>query len=161
MNKHKMLILCLLAVLLLAPFSAMAENQMTNTEHGMTGTTVIQLVIPAGYTVEIPAELPIPYGAASTPMTIGVSSMGLGSEQAVKIAVDSAQGSLFQSGGSGAIPFLLRCEGTEFSSELYTQVGQTQLSVDIAMEDWYQADAGNYAGTVTFRVSVEDQEVTQ
>ena len=81
--------------------------------------------------------------------------------EAVKIAVDSASGSLLQEGGSGAIPFALRREGEAFAGEVYTGAGQTQLSVDIALEDWFNAAAGEYGGAVTFRVSVEDREVAQ
>ena len=161
MRTYKMAVLCLLAVLLLTPFSAKAESYMTNSEHGMTGTTTVRLVIPSAYTVEIPALVSIPYGAASTPMTIGVSSMELGSENSVKIAVNSPRGSMLKSGGDGEIPFILLKNGEAFSSELYSDIGQTQLSVDIAMEAWYQAEAGEYAGAVTFQVSVEEREVTQ
>ena len=152
---------CLLSVLLAAVPMAAAENVMTNTEQGMTGTTVVRLVIPAVYTVEIPASLDIAYGAEATPLTIGVSSMNVGSDKAVKIAVDSASGSLLQEGGSGAIPFALRREGEAFAGEVYTGAGQTQLSVDIALVDWFNAAAGEYGGAVTFRVSVEDREVAQ
>lgn len=161
MNKRNIVILCLLTVLLLTPFSACAENFMTNAGHGMTGTTVVRLVIPSSFIVEIPAELSIPYGVESTPMTIGVSSVKIGSEQVVKIAVDSARSKLLQNGGKSEIPFVLRVDGEEFSDAQYSKADQTQLSVDIALEDWYNADAGEYAGAVTFRVSVEDQEVTQ
>jgi len=161
MRKAKFVILCLLAVLLLTTVATEAEVYMTNTEHGMTGTTTVRLVIPSSYTVEIPASLPISYGAESTPMTIGVSSMHIGSNQAVKIAVDSARGKLLQTGGRGAIPYVLLCDGAEFGSKAYTEVGQTQLSFDITLEDWYSADAGEYTGTVTFQVSVVNREVGQ
>jgi len=68
---------------------------------------------------------------------------------------------MLKSGGDGEIPFILLKNGETFSSELYSDIGKTQLSVDIAREAWYQAEAGEYAGAVTFQVSVEEREVTQ
>ena len=159
MLKRKVVMLFLLAALLMLPFPTGAEVCITNTEHGMTGTTVVRLVIPSGYIVEIPASLSIPYGAEATPMAVGVSSMELGPQKSVRIAVDSARGLLLQAGGNGEIPYVLQQEGTEFSSWLYNAAGQTQLSVNIALEDWFEAAAGEYTGALTFRVSVEDQEV--
>lgn len=163
MDKHKCLILCLLVVLCSILTTSSAEVIISNSNNVpiMSGNTVVRLVIPSAYTVEIPALVSIPYGAASTPMTIGVSSMELGSENSVKIAVNSPQGSMLKSGGDGEIPFILLKNGEMFSSELYSDIGKTQLSVDIAREAWYQAEAGEYAGAVTFQVSVEEREVTQ
>lgn len=161
MRKHKVVILCLLTVMLLTAVTTVGEVYLTNTEHGMTGMTTVKLVIPASYTVNIPAAMDIPYGATSTPMTIGVSSIKIGSHQAVKIAVDSAKGRLLPESGNTLIPYKLLCDGKEFSRALYTTVDDTQLSLDIALEDWFEADAGEYTGTITFHVSLEDQEVAQ
>lgn len=161
MHKHKVVIICLLTVMLLITTTAVGEVFLTNTEHGMTGTTTVRLVIPSSYIVEIPATVSIPYGATSTPMTIGVSSMELGSQQSVKISVDSAKGKLLQENGNDAIPYVLTSNSMAFSSVLYPSAGQTQLSIDIALEDWYKADAGEYTGMVTFHVSVENQGVKQ
>lgn len=160
MRKLINVLLCLLTVMPLVAFVAQAEVYMTNTEHGMTGTTTVRLVIPSAYIVEIPATVSIPYGAESTPMSIGVSNMELGSKT-VKIAVDSSNGNLLQRNGQGKIPFVLMREGDEFSSAHYSTTGQTLLNVAIALNDWYNADAGEYTGTVTFHVSVEDQGVNQ
>lgn len=160
MHRHSVAILCLLTVLLLT-VAARAEVHMTNTEQGMTGATTVRLVIPSSYTVTIPGSMSIPYGTASTPMTIGVSSMKTGPDQAIRIAVDSARGELRPEDGSASIPYVLLHEGEAFSSALYASAGETQLSLDIAMEDWFEAAAGEYAGTVTFRVSVVSQEVGQ
>lgn len=160
MRKRKLITLILLAALLMIPLSTGAEVCLTNTEHGMTGTTVVRLTIPASYMVEIPASMEIPYGAQSTPMHVGVSQMELGQKKAVRIAVENAEGSLLQTDGTGAIPYVLLHEGEAFASELYTAVGQTQLEVAIALEDWFEAAAGEYTGAITFRVAVEDREVT-
>lgn len=159
MRKLKFVVLCLLAVVLLAPSFAGAEVLMNG--QVMTGSTLVRLIIPGTYVVEIPATLNIPYEAESTPLTIGVSSMEMGPEQAVKIAVDSARGNLLRADGNGLIPYVLMLEDEAFGSMLYSQPGQTELSVQIALADWYKAAAGEYAGTVTFRVSMEVQEVEQ
>lgn len=161
MHKHKVVILCLLTVLLLIRTTAVGDVRLTNTEHGMTGTTTVRLVIPSSYVVEIPATVSIPYGATSTPLTIGVSSIELGSRQVVEITADSSSGTLVQESGNDTIPFTLSCNGEAFSSVCYSYPKQTQLSIDIALEDWYSADAGEYSGIVTFRVSVGRQEVAQ
>lgn len=160
MHKLKNLLLCLLSATLLMTFNTKAEVYMTNAEYGMTGTTTVRLVIPSSYIVEIPATVSIPYGAESTPVTIGVSSMNLGTK-AVKIAVDSAKGNLLQNEGSDQIPFVLMHEGAEFAHDLFNEAGETQLSVDITLNDWYKADAGVYTGMISFQVSVEDQGVNQ
>lgn len=161
MHKLKSFLLCLVSVTLLMIFNTKAEVYMTNTEHGMTGSTTVRLVIPSAYIVEIPASVSIPYGTESTPMSIGVSSMELGSQKAVRIAVDSAKGNLLQNDGIDQIPFVLMHEGTEFSKVLYNEAGQTQLNVDITLNNWYKADAGVYTGIVSFQVSVVAQEVNQ
>ena len=160
MHKLKNLLLCLLSATLLMTFNTKAEVYMTNAEYGMTGTTTVRLVIPSAYIVEIPATVSIPYGAESTPMSIGVSSMELGSKT-VKIALNSAQGNLLQRNGQGKIPYVLLHEGVEFNSIHYTSAGQTLLNIAIALRDWYSAEAGEYTSTVTFHVSVEDQGVSQ
>lgn len=161
MRKRISTILCLLTVLLLTATTTVGEVFLTNTEHGMTGTTTVRLTIPVSYTVAIPASMSIPYGATSTPMTIGVSSIKIGSHQAVQIAVDSAKGKLLPESGNSTIPYMLLCDGNAFSRALYTAVDETQLSLDIAPEGWFEADAGEYTGTITFYVSLEAQEVAQ
>lgn len=161
MHKRKVVILCLLILMLLTATTTVGEVFLTNTEHAMTGTTTVRLTIPVSYTVTIPATVSIPYGATSTPMAIGVSSIKIGSHQAVQIAVDSAKGRLLPESGNTLIPYKLLCNGKEFSRALYTTEDETQLSLDIALEDWFEADAGEYTGTITFHVSLEDQEVAQ
>lgn len=159
MRKQKIIIVFLLALLLITPFPVRADGYMTNTESNTTASTIVRLVIPSSYVVEIPAALSIPYAAESTPMAIGVSSIALEARQAVKIAVASARGKLLQTGGSAEIPFVLLCEGNEFASKLYASPEQTELNIVIALNDWFKAAAGEYAGTVTFQVSVAEQEV--
>lgn len=162
MNKRNVLILCLLAVLcctLMLPTGA--EVILDNAGHGMTGTTTVRLVITGTYTVTIPAELPIVYGAESTTMRIEASNVAVGSKQAVEVAVEDAAGELAQTGGPGTIPYKLLCDGEAFTRAVFAQTGAVQVDVAISLEDWFSAAAGEYTDTVTFRVGLTEQEVAQ
>ena len=107
MLKRKLVILCLLTVMLLTEVTTVGEGHRASTGMGMTSKTTVKLVIPSNYTVQIPAVLDIPYGALSTPMTIGVGSINVGSGKAVEITVDSAEGVLTNADGSHVIPYIL------------------------------------------------------
>lgn len=161
MNKKTRFILCLLAVLCFTLPTTTAEIILSNTSAVLSGSTTVRLVIPGGYTVEIPAALPLAYGQESTAMTIGVSDVKLGATQAVEVRVDSAQGTLAQTGGKGSIPYTLMQGDAAFSRLTFTQDGSAQVHLAIDKADWFEAPAGDYTGTVTFQVSIIQQEATQ
>lgn len=158
MNKRKLIILCLLAVICCFLVTSAADEVVrSNAAHVLEGNTLVRLTIPGTYTVEIPAELPIQYSAEYTGMTLGVNSMNIGSK-ALQIAPESAGGELLQTGGSGRIPYTLLQGAALFEGIAFTAPGEEEINVNIAQDDWYNADAGNYTGAITFRVSMVDQQ---
>ena len=157
MRKRKIVILCLLTVLLLTTASTVGEVYMTGTDAAMTGSTTVRLVIPSSYTVQIPATVDIPYGVTSTPITIGVSSMQLGSSKAIEIAPASSMGVLRTESSSATIPYVLDLQGCV----RFTDPGTEELHLIIDQYDWYEAAAGEYTGAITFQVSVVDREVAE
>lgn len=68
---------------------------------------------------------------------------------------------LAQTGGSGAIPYALLCEGEAFTRATFPEDGAVQVDVAIALEEWFSAAAGEYTDWVTFRVGLKEQEVAQ
>lgn len=159
MSKRKFVILFLLAVLCcVLVTSAADEFILSNAANVLEGNTTVKLTIPSYYTVQIPAELPITYGAENTSMALGVSSMFIGSTKALQIAPESAEGALLQTGGSGKIPYTLLQDAAPFEGVTFTELGEKNINVNIALDDWYSAAAGEYTGTVTFLVSVVNQQ---
>lgn len=159
MSKRKLIILCLLAVLCcVLVTSAADEFILSNAANVLEGNTTVKLTIPSYYTVQIPAELPISYGVEATSLTIGVSSMRIGSNKALKIETEAPDGVLLQTGGNGSIPYSFRDGASFFDSAVFTELGEKEISIEIALDDWYSAAAGEYTGTVTFLVSVVNQQ---
>lgn len=120
----------------------------------VTVTTAIEPT----YTVSIPANTGIALNATSTPFgAIEVTAAQLNPGKVIKVTV--AAGELKNTEDNAkTIPYKVMTNTGEFTSAEYTAVGQkTDLTLDIELNDWNRAFAGNYSGTVTFTVAYVDK----
>ena len=151
MKKTKVIafLLILTMACCLLPAAALADN----------GETVLKTTVPdASYTISIPSEAEIPYGAEST--VIGeVSVTEVEHASSVTCAVTCTD----LEGKAGVIPVTYRyayaggerllLEGTALSAYQNGAAVSATLYADIAQSDWEAAASGDYQATMTFRFS--------
>lgn len=116
------------------------------------GQTFLSAHVEPYYTVTIPVDKVIPYGATRTEIgSLVLTDALLEWNHGVQVEA-FGHGALYN--GTAKLPYVLSREEEPFSKVVFYSVGEAApLTVDIAGEDWNQAAAGTYTDTITFRVS--------
>ena len=145
-------LLCVLLTLSLI-FCAVALAEGTYNENDSTASTTLTTTINGPdaptYTIIIPPTLAITPNATSTQLNIQVTDV----ENVDKIDVTTAaNGSMTSSGGT--IDFTVAPYELSFSN--FDSLPSTKtMTINITSEEWQQAAAGDYTGTMSFTISAE------
>lgn len=140
----------LACVLCLLCSNSLAAGNVPNNQ------TVISTTVSEGYTVTIPAALPVAYGATRTDLTIEVSNIKLFAGNSVHITPENYNAKL-KNAANDEINYQLLNGNTEWSTSnplTFSENGSKALELTISTDEWNSAPAGNYSDTVTFTVSI-------
>ncbi len=142
----KKVLCCILIFTLLFSISIMAYAA-----NPTSGSTTITTTVEPKYTVLIPADTTIVYGATSSSIgSINVTSLQLETGKQLVIST-TPSGTLKNSAdASKTISYALKCDNTAFSSAAFTSTGSKALTVEITSSAWNAAVAGSYSDTITF-----------
>lgn len=128
-----------------------------------SGTTIVKTTMTdehgesaEKFTVSIPADTEIAWGAENTELTYSVEShLGYGKSLQIDVAGDNEMTYQASDADSFALPYALSGD-TAFTSAgpvIYPAADKT-ISVDITADDWNQAVVGQYEDILTFTVDV-------
>ncbi len=149
MNRKKLLgVSALLSIL--ASTQVMAANI---TEQQTTVTTQIE----PEFTVSIPTDKEIPFGALSTELGKLTLTRGLLELDHVVRVTAAWDGNL--DSGENKLPYALCADGEEFSYVDFEAENEfISLTVDITQDAWRQAYAGSYSDTITFQINYMERQ---
>ncbi len=151
MKKTIALLLALVLALSLC-LTALAADQ--------SGETRVSATVESSYTLTIPSDQSIAFGATKTDLSSPLKVTGnVGAGKTVTVtAVTQA---LTCPDQDTVIPFTLQKDGAAFTSEVWTDEElradtpkELTLSVVIAESDWNAAKAGAYAGSIVFSAAL-------
>lgn len=148
----KKMLCVLLTLSLLICTTALAEGTYDENDKtaSTTLTTTIQGPDAPTYTIIIPSTLAIKPNATSTQLDIQVTD----AENVAKIDVTTAASGSMTSTSGGSIAFTVG--GNELSfSNLSSLPSSKTMIINITAEEWQQAAAGDYTGTMSFTISAE------
>lgn len=148
----KKLLCVLLTLSLILCAAALAEGEYN--ENDSTATTTLTTTIKGPdaptYTVIIPSTLAIAPNAASTALNIQLEEVANASE----ISITTANSGSMTNGSGGAIDFTVTPNELSFSN--FGSLPSTKtMYINITSEEWQQAAAGTYTGTMSFTISAE------
>ena len=148
----KKLLCALLTLSLILCAAALAED--TYDEDDSTASTTLTTTIKGPdaptYTVIIPSTLAIAPNAASTALNIQLEEVANASE----ISITTANSGSMTNGSGGAIDFTVTPNELSFSN--FGSLPSTKtMYINITSEEWQQAAAGTYTGTMSFTISAE------
>ncbi len=148
----KKLLCVLLTLSLILCAAALAED--TYDEDDSTASTTLTTTIKGPdaptYTVIIPSTLAIAPNAASTALNIQLEEVANASE----ISITTANSGSMTNGSGGAIDFTVTPNELSFSN--FGSLPSTKtMYINITSEEWQQAAAGTYTGTMSFTISAE------
>ena len=156
----KKLLAALLSIALFASISATAfAAEINQDSNPKTATATIKTSVAPKYTVSIPADVTVAFNATTTDFgSIEVTSAQIDPDKCIKVALTS-DGELNNTADSAkVIPYTVTAGGATFTSATYDATGdKTDLTINIAQDDWNKAYAGEYSDTVTFTVSYENK----
>lgn len=150
--------LCVLLTLSLV-FCAVALAEDTYDENDQTATTTLTTTITdptkpvPTYTIVIPSSLAITPNATQTTLTVQVQEVE--NTESIQVTAD-ATGSM-TNGSDGTIDFTISSNELSFSNFTSLPSSKT-MSINITEEEWNQAPAGDYTGTVNFTISATAAE---
>ena len=136
---------------------AFAEGTTSGTANPTSGKTTITTSIKPTYTVVIPSTTNITFDHADTDLngTLHLSAAQLDPNYKVTISA-TANELVNQADDTKTIQFTLREGGNSFTSTAFTDTTKkVQLSAHIDQKAWNAAPAGNYEGSVTFKIAYE------
>ena len=146
-------LLCALLILCLS-FCAVALAEGEYNENDSTATTTLTTTIKGPdaptYTVIIPSTLAITPNAASTPLSIQVTAV----ENVESIKIATAESGSMSNGSDGTIDFTVSPYELTFSNFASLPATKT-MTINITSEQWQQAAAGAYTGTMSFTISAQ------
>ena len=145
--KKAIFLACLLCLLC---SSAFAAGSVPNSK------TLISTTIGEGYTVIIPATLPVTYGSTSTDLTIEVRDVKLIAGNSIHITPEDYNAKL-KNAANDEINYQLMNGNAEWSESnplAFSTSGSKALELTISTDEWNNAPAGNYSDTVTFTVGI-------
>ena len=148
----KKLLCVLLTLSLILCAAALAED--TYDEDDSTASTTLTTTIKGpdapSYTLIIPSTLTITPNATSTTLTVQLTE----ANNANSIRVETAANGSMTNGSGGTIEFTVTSNELTFSS--FANLPATKMmAIGITAEQWQQAAAGTYTGTMSFTISAE------
>lgn len=147
------------ALALSASVTAFAATITQDTSDPKTTDTVISTSVKPTYTVTIPADVNVPFNAETTSFgQIKVDSAQIDPDKCIKVSL-TTDGKLKNNvDETKVIPYTVKSGENAFTSATYLKAGDsTDLTINIATDDWNKAYAGEYSDTVTFEVSYENK----
>lgn len=149
----KKLFCALLILSLIFCPTALAANG-TYSENDRTATTTLTTTINGPdaptYTIIIPSTLSIAPNATSTELAVKLQEVA----SASAISVETNQSGSMTNGSDGTIDFTVSPNRLTFAGFNSLPSIQT-MAINITEEEWQQAPAGTYAGTMTFTISAQ------
>ena len=148
----KKLLCVLLTLSLILCAAALAEG--TYDESDSTASTTLTTTIKGpdapSYTLIIPSTLTITPNATSTTLTVQLTE----ANNADSIRVETAANGSMTNGSGGTIEFTVTSNELTFSN--FANLPATKMmAIGITAEQWQQAAAGTYTGTMSFTISAE------
>ena len=148
----KKLLCVLLTLSLILCAAALAED--TYDEDDSTASTTLTTTIKGpdapSYTLIIPSTLTITPNATSTTLTVQLMEQKNTSE----ISITTANSGSMTNGSDGTIDFTVTSNELSFSN--FSSLPRTKtMTINITEEQWQQAAAGTYTGTMSFTISAE------
>ena len=148
----KKLLCALLTLSLIFCAAALAED--TYDEDDSTASTTLTTTIKGpdapSYTLIIPSTLTITPNATSTTLTVQLTE----ANNANSIRVETAANGSMTNGSGGTIEFTVTSNELSFSN--FSSLPSTKtMYINITSEEWQQAAAGTYTGTMSFTISAE------
>ena len=148
----KKLLCVLLTLSLILCAAALAED--TYDEDDSTASTTLTTTIKGpdapSYTLIIPSTLTITPNATSTTLTVQLTE----ANNADSIRVETAANGSMTNGSGGTIDFTVTSNELTFSN--FANLPATKMmAIGITAEQWQQAAAGTYTGTMSFTISAE------
>ena len=148
----KKLLCVLLTLSLILCAAALAED--TYDEDDSTASTTLTTTIKGpdapSYTLIIPSTLTITPNATSTTLTVQLTE----ANNANSIRVETAANGSMTNGSGGTIDFTVTSNELTFSN--FANLPATKMmAIGITAEQWQQAAAGTYTGTMSFTISAE------
>ena len=148
----KKLLCVLLTLSLILCAAALAEGEYN--ENDSTATTTLTTTIKGPdaptYTVIIPSTLVIAPNATSTTLTVQLMEQKNTSE----ISITTANSGSMTNGSGGTIEFTVTSNELSFGNFSSLPSAKTMV-IGITAEQWQQAAAGTYTGTMSFTISAE------
>ena len=148
----KKLLCVLLTLSLILCAAALAED--TYDEDDSTASTTLTTTIKGpdapSYTLIIPSTLTITPNATSTTLTVQLTE----ANNADSIRVETAANGSMTNGSGGTIEFTVTSNELSFSNFSSLPSAKT-MAIGITAEQWQQAAAGAYTGTMSFTISAE------
>lgn len=133
------------------------------TTGGGTGTTIIKTVTTtaggedaANFTVTIPADTEITWGAESTTLTYYVEShLRYGQHVEVSVAGNGVMSYVASADDTFTLPYALGGEAAYAAeSPVVYPAASPDFTVNVAEDDWNRAVIGEYSDTLTFTAEV-------
>lgn len=132
--------------------TALAED--TYDEDDSTASTTLTTTIKGpdapSYTLIIPSTLTITPNATSTTLTVQLTE----ANNANSIMVETARNGSMTNGSGGTIEFTVTSNELSFGNFSSLPSAKT-MAIGITAEEWQQAAAGTYTGTMSFTISAE------
>ena len=148
----KKLLCVLLTLSLILCAAALAEGtyNQNNSTASTTLTTTIKGPDAPSYTLIIPSTLTITPNATSTTLTVQLTE----ANNADSIRVETAANGSMTNGSGGTIEFTVTSNELSFGNFSSLPSAKT-MAIGITAEQWQQAAAGTYTGTMSFTISAE------
>ena len=148
----KKLLCVLLTLSLILCAAALAEGtyNQNNSTASTTLTTTIKGPDAPSYTLIIPSTLTITPNATSTTLTVQLTEVN----NANSIRVETAANGSMTNGSGGTIEFTVTSNELSFGNFSSLPSAKT-MAIGITAEQWQQAAAGTYTGTMSFTISAE------
>lgn len=148
----KKLLCVLLTLSLILCAAALAED--TYDEDDSTASTTLTTTIKGpdapSYTLIIPSTLTITPNATSTTLTVQLTE----ANNANSIRVETTANGSMTNGSGGTIEFTVTSNELSFGNFSSLPSAKT-MTINITSEEWQQAAAGTYTGTMSFTISAE------
>ena len=148
-------LLCVLLTLTLSLIlcaTALAED--TYDEDDSTASTTLTTTIKGpdapSYTLIIPSTLTITPNATSTTLTVQLTE----ANNANSIRVETAANGSMTNGSGGTIEFTVTSNELSFGN-FSSLPSSKMMNINITAEEWQQAPAGDYTGTMSFTISAK------
>ena len=150
--KKLLCVLLTLSLSLILCATALAED--TYDEDDSTASTTLTTTIKGpdapSYTLIIPSTLTITPNATSATLTVQLTE----ANNVNSIRVETAANGSMTNGSGGTIEFTVTSNELSFGN-LSSLTSDKKMAIRITADQWQQAAAGTYTGTMSFTISAE------